>query len=210
MICWLLLFAAHQVPDVANEVIDSGKVQSVILIPGGMGETKDGQETEARLRRRIAESRTAQPDGGPVFHRGGIAWGFNRVRGITIQCLFPRLNYPKRWEASGKKVAVISQSGAYVITRMSNLEILDPEYAISTGKPDRPDYLRYCSLSRCGKQISKFSQSTSRVFRDLDGLALSRAVAKAVARGKDVVFYKAGRTEAGRAATAGTYRFNRR
>jgi len=40
-------------------------------------------------------------------------------------------------------------------------------------------------------------------FRDLDGLEFCRAVARATSRGKDVIFYKAGRTAEGRAATAG-------
>ncbi len=193
--------AAHQVPDVANEVIDSGKVQSVILIPGGMGETKDGQETEARLRRRIAESRTAQPDGGPVFI-GGNCLGIQSRPGNYDTMFIPKTKLPKRWEASGKKVAVISQSGAYVITRMSNLEILDPEYAISTGNQidlTISDIVRYLDAETDIEVFAIYVEG----FRDLDGLALSRAVAKAVARGKDVVFYKAGRTEAGRAATAG-------
>jgi acyl-CoA synthetase (NDP forming) len=40
-------------------------------------------------------------------------------------------------------------------------------------------------------------------FKDLDGLAFSRAVRDAVIAGKDVIFYKAGRTPEGKTATSG-------
>jgi acyl-CoA synthetase (NDP forming) len=40
-------------------------------------------------------------------------------------------------------------------------------------------------------------------FNDLDGLALLRDIQTATAAGKDIVFYKAGRTESGRSAAAG-------
>ena len=40
-------------------------------------------------------------------------------------------------------------------------------------------------------------------FKDLDGLAFARAVRRAVLKGKDVIFYKAGRTPEGKTATSG-------
>src|SRR6185503_2606577 len=40
-------------------------------------------------------------------------------------------------------------------------------------------------------------------FRDLDGLAFLRVAQEVTSRGKDVIFYKAGRTESGRSAAAG-------
>jgi acyl-CoA synthetase (NDP forming) len=114
----------------------------------------------------------------------------------------PRDKLAKRWESAGRRTAVVSQSGAYVITRLSNLETLDPDYAISIGNQvdlTVSDIVRYLNEQT---DITVFGIYVEG-FRDLDGLALSRAVVEAVSRGKDVVFYKAGRTQAGQAATAG-------
>ncbi len=193
--------SADQVPDVVNEVIDSGMVKTVILIPGGMGETQDGKEIEAELRQRIASTRTASKDGGPIF-LGGNCLGIQSRPGNYDTMFIPKSKLPKRWESQERKVAVVSQSGAYVITRMSNLEILDPAYAISTGNQidlTISDVICYLEQETDVAVFAIYVEG----FRDLDGLAMSRAVARAVNHGKDVIFYKAGRTEAGRAATAG-------
>ncbi len=192
---------APQVPDIANEVIDSDRADAVIIIPGGMGETAEGKDPENRLRRKIAECRRMRPDGGPVF-LGGNCLGIQSRPGKYDTMFIPSNKLPKRWEEAGKRVAVVSQSGAYVITRMSNLETLDPDYAISIGNQvdlTMSDIIRYLDEYTDIGVYGIYVEG----FRDLDGLALSRAVAKAVAGGKDVIFYKAGRTEAGRAATAG-------
>jgi len=192
---------AEQVPAVADEVIDSGKVEAVILIPGGMGETAEGKEPEERLRRRIADARRSRPDGGPIF-LGGNCLGIQSRPGKYDTMFIPQSKLAKRWESSGRRTAVVSQSGAYVITRMSNLETLDPDYAISIGNQvdlTMSDMVRYLEEYTDTTVFGVYVEG----FRDLDGLELSRAVARAVGAGKDVVFYKAGRTEAGRAATAG-------
>ena len=41
--------ALSQVPSVLGEVFDSGKVRSVLLIPGGMGETEGGRGIERQV-----------------------------------------------------------------------------------------------------------------------------------------------------------------
>ncbi len=192
---------ASQVPEIANEVIDSNKADAVILIPGGMGETTEGKEPERRLRGRIAEVRRSRPDGGPIF-LGGNCLGIQSRPGKYDTMFIPQTKLAKRWGAEGRRVAVVSQSGAYVITRMSNLETLDPKYAISMGNQvdlTISDMIRFLDQETDIAVYGIYVEG----FRDLDGLALARAVSRAASRGKDVVFYKAGRTEAGRAATAG-------
>ncbi|UCG15258.1 MAG: acetate--CoA ligase family protein [Phycisphaerales bacterium] len=192
--------AAGQVPDIANQVIESDKADAVIVIPGGMGETAEGKEPEERLRRRIAEIRRSRPDGGPIF-LGGNCLGVQSRPGRYDTMFIPPGKLAKRWDAPGRPVAVVSQSGAYLITRISNLETLDPDYAISIGNQidlTVSDIVRYLTEYTDTAVFGIYVEG----FRDLDGLELSRAVAKAVAAGKDVIFYKAGRTEAGRAAAA--------
>jgi acyl-CoA synthetase (NDP forming) len=192
---------AAQVPAIADEVMDSGKAESVIIIPGGMGETAEGKEPEDRLRKRITDMRRADAGAGPIF-LGGNCLGVQSRPGRYDTMFIPQSKLAKRWDAEGRKVAIVSQSGAYMITRMSNLETLDPDYAISIGNQidlTISDIVRYLDENT---DIGVFGLYVEG-FRDLDGLSLSRAVASAVSHGKDVIFYKAGRTEAGRAATAG-------
>jgi acyl-CoA synthetase (NDP forming) len=191
--------SAQQVPPIVEDVLDTGKAESVILIPGGMGETPEGRATEERLRKRIAE--THATGGGPVF-LGGNCLGVQSRPGHYDTMFIPPGKLAKRWESPGRRTAVISQSGAYVITRMSNLETLDPDYAISIGNQidlTISDMVRYLDEHTDIRVFGIYVEG----FRDLDGLDMARAVQRAVSRGKDVIFYKAGRTAAGRAATAG-------
>lgn len=191
--------SAAQVPEIANEVLDSGKVESVILIPGGMGETADGQAAEQNLRRRIESARHSGK--GPVF-LGGNCLGVQSRPGKYDTMFIPADKLAKRWDTPGRRTAVVSQSGAYVVSRMSNLETLDPHYAISIGNQidlTISDVVRFLEEQTDIEVFGIYVEG----FRDLDGLQMARAVQRAVSRGKDVVFYKAGRTAAGRAATAG-------
>jgi len=191
--------SAQQVPQIIDEVLDTAKAESVILIPGGMGETAEGRATEERLRRRIADAHAG--GGGPVF-LGGNCLGVQSRPGRYDTMFIPADKLAKRWDIPGRRTAVVSQSGAYVITRMSNLETLDPDYAISIGNQidlTLSDVVRYLDENTDIEVFGIYVEG----FRDLDGLDMARAVQRAVARGKDVIFYKAGRTAAGRAATAG-------
>jgi acyl-CoA synthetase (NDP forming) len=193
--------AANQVPDICEQALATGKAESVILIPGGMGETSEGKRAEERVRARIAEVRRANADGSPVF-LGGNCLGIMSRPGHYDTMFIPAEKLAKRWDSPGRRVAVVSQSGAYAVTRMSNLETLDPDYAISMGNQTDltlSDMVRYLDENTDIEVFGVYAEG----FRDLDGLEMSRAVARAVSRGKDVIFYKAGRTEAGRAATAG-------
>jgi acyl-CoA synthetase (NDP forming) len=193
--------AGSQVPAIAEEVLASGKAESAIIIPGGLGETAEGKATEERVRAKIAEARRTRPDGGPIF-LGGNCLGLMSRPGRYDTMFIPGDKLAKRWERPGRRVAIISQSGAYVITRMSNLETLDPNYAISMGNQTDltlSDMVRFLDENTDILVFGIYVEG----FRDLDGLEMARAVARAVSRGKDVIFYKAGRTEAGRAATAG-------
>ncbi|HRX84601.1 MAG TPA: acetate--CoA ligase family protein [Phycisphaerae bacterium] len=191
--------SAAQVPDIAAEVLDTGKAESIILIPGGMGETAEGKAAEEQLRSRIE---VARHDGkGPVF-LGGNCLGVQSRPGRYDTMFIPADKLAKRWDTQGRRTAVVSQSGAYVITRMSNLETLDPHYAISIGNQidlTISDVVRFLEEQTDIDVFGVYVEG----FRDLDGLQMARTVQRAVARGKDVIFYKAGRTAAGRAATAG-------
>lgn len=196
----IMAAAAKNMPGFVEEVISSRKVESVIIIPGGMGETEGTEETQETVKKTIAASRDSA-DGGPVF-LGGNCMGV-RSRPGKFDTFFIRSNKldPRR-NANPRRVALISQSGAFIITRMSNLESLDPSFAISIGNQTDltiSDMLRGVADRDDIDAIGVYVEG----FQDLDGVAFVRAVEDVTAAGKTVVFYKAGRTSAGRSATAG-------
>ena len=196
----VLAVAASQVSSICEEIIKRDSADAVILIPGGLGETEGGKEAEKHLRRQIAGAHAA-PGGGPVFLGGNCLGLFSRPGGYDT-LFIPKSKLPKNWDRPGRRVALVSQSGAFMITQMSTLETLNPNYAVSCGNQvdltvaDIVEFMSGCDdIDVLGVYVEGFN--------DLGGLALAKHVRRAVAAGKDVVFYKAGRTTAGRTATAG-------
>ena len=195
----VLAVGAEHIPSLTEEILTHKASESAIVIPGGMGETEGGKEVEAQVRKQIAESHETD-NGGSVF-LGGNCLGVQSRPGKYDTMFIPSKKLAKRYDRKGRPIALISQSGAYVITRMSNLESLDPCYAISVGNQidiTMSDLLQYLVEEDMIKVFGVYVEG----FRDMDGLAFSHAVKAATQAGKDVIFYKAGRTAAGQKATA--------
>ena len=105
--------------------------------------------------------------------------------------LDPRRNVPPR------RAALISQSGAFVVSRLSNFESLDPTLAISLGNQidlTVSDLLRTVGERDDVDCIGVYVEG----FGDLDGLAFVRAVEEVTSRGQ------AGGLLQGRAHRAGS------
>jgi len=192
--------SARRLPGIVREAISSGKVESAIMIPGGVGETEGSKEIAAEVQEAIAEARR-RPEGGPVF-MGPNSLGAISRPGRYDTLFIPESRLDKRWSAPARRVALISQSGAFIVSRMSNLETLDPAFAISLG--NQIDLTTSDLLAAIGRRDDVDALGIyNEGFNDLDGLELLRNIAKVTGTGKDVVFYKAGRTEPGRSAAAG-------
>ena len=198
----LLVVAAGSkaVAELMGPIVRSRKVASIILISGGMGEKEGTEEIESRVREAILASRS-RPDGGPIVI-GGNSMGVRSRPGRYDTFFIPENKLDPRRHAPPRRCAIISQSGAFIIGRMSNLELLDPRLAISVGNQidvTVSDLLRTVGERDDVDCIGVYVEG----FNDLDGLAFVRAVDEVTAAGKVVIFYKAGRTSPGRAATAG-------
>lgn len=198
----MLVMAAPstQLPNVIDEIAESGKVASVILIPGGVGETEGTGELEAQTRAAIARAH-ARPDRGPVFV-GPNSMGVQSRLGRYNTFFIPETKLDSRMTVPPRRVAFVSQSGAFIITRLSNLDTLDPACALSIGNQfdlTIADYVRIIAQRTDVDVIGVYAEG----FADMDGLAFLRAIEEAAKSGKAVVFYKAGRTATGRSAAAG-------
>ncbi len=197
---FVVAVGAPQVPQVLDELIDHDKANAVILIPGGLGEKEGSQELARRLKAKIEDAHT-RGDGGPVFI-GGNSLGVISHPGRYDTMFIPEIKLPKSRGDHPRKTCFLSQSGAYIIANLSRMPWLDPAYALSIGNQidlTAADLLGFIKDDPAIEVFAVYMEG----FQPGDGLAFARAVRETVALGKDVVFYKAGRTSAGRSATAG-------
>jgi acyl-CoA synthetase (NDP forming) len=190
--------AAENVPGLIEEIMDSGKALSVLLIPGGLGETPDSRAMAERIMARISAGHRLGD--GPVF-LGGNSMGVISHPGRYDTWFIPEEKLPKARGEHRRNSAFISQSGAFMATRMSRIPDLDPAYLISIGNQNdltHGDFLAYFKDHPDMDVIGVYCEG----FNDLDGVHFTRAVRQAVLGGKEVVFYKAGRTPEGQTATS--------
>ncbi|UCF67394.1 MAG: indolepyruvate oxidoreductase subunit beta [Acidobacteriota bacterium] len=196
----VIAVSAETLPALVDEVVTSGKVTSAIIIPGGVGEVAGSGAIATDVREAIARGRQ-RPDAGTVF-LGPNSLGIVSRPGRYDTFFAPASKIDKRRAAPARRLALISQSGAFIISRMSNLETLDPAFAISLGNQidlTVSDVLTAVSRRDDIDTIGVYVEG----FNDLDGLALLRQIAAVTQAGKNVVLYKAGRTDPGRSAAAG-------
>ncbi len=190
---------AAQVPELVDEILEAGNVHSVMLIPGGMGETEDSKDRAIELAAKIKAAHKAGT--GPVF-LGGNCMGVISHPGNYDSWFIPESKLPKSHGKRYAPVALISQSGAFMVTRMAQCPEIEPAYLISMGNQNDltlGNMVYYFKDKDDVQVIAIYAEG----FNDLDGLAFCRAVRCAVLAGKDVIVYKAGRTPEGKKATAG-------
>ncbi|MFZ5571754.1 MAG: acetate--CoA ligase family protein [Thermodesulfobacteriota bacterium] len=193
----ILAVEADTVPDLVRRIIDTDAAETVLLIPGGLGEKKGSAGRSLEIETDIRAARN-KPGGGPLFV-GGNSLGILSQPGKFDTFFIPDDKLPKHRGDHPRTSAFISQSGAYMITRMSKLNFLDPAYAVSIGNQidmTAGDMLRFINRIDSIKTVASYMEG----FRDLDGLNFARAIREAVRKGKDVIFYKAGRTPEGKTA----------
>ncbi len=197
---FVVALGADQVPEVTAELVEHDRANSVILVSGGLGEKEGSGALEEALRQQIRAAH-AREGGGPLF-LGGNSMGVVSIPGSYDTTFIPEHKLPKSRDPRRRSACVISQSGAFIIANQSRLPLLDPAYALSIGNQidlTVGDLLQFLSDD---PEIEVFAIYVEG-FRPGDGLVTASAVRAAVDLGKDVVFYKAGRTSAGRSATAG-------
>lgn len=192
--------AAAQLPELVREAAEGGRVRAAIAIPGGVGETEGSGDIAAEVRDAVAAARR-RPDGGLVLLGPNSLGAVSRPGGYDT-LFIPADRLDKRRHAPARPVAILSQSGAFIVSRMSNLESLDPAFAVSLG--NQIDLTAADFVAAIGERDDVHTMGVYvEGFGDLDGLNLARNVEAVTDAGRHVVFYKAGRTEPGRSAAAG-------
>jgi acyl-CoA synthetase (NDP forming) len=184
---------------VVSEIVESRQARTVTLIAGGFGETEGGREAERRVREALAESHRAK-DGG-VLLNGGNCLGIISAPGRYSTFFIPSHKLPVREGARGG-LASISQSGAYLVSQISNLDrVVTPRYAISFGNQmdvTVSDYLAYLEDDEESRVFAVYLEG----FQRGDGARFLEATRRITASGRAVLLYKAGRTREGSEAAA--------
>lgn len=191
---------AEAVFDLVEEVIGLDAAASVMLIPGGLGETRKSREAAQRMSASI-EAAHRREGGGPVF-LGGNCLGVVSHRGGYDSWFIPQDRLPRVRKKARRNSALVSQSGAFMIMRLSQNPWLDPDTMVAVGNQcdlTHGDLLTYLTQDDQIEVVGFYIEG----FRDLGGLAFARAVRTAVLKGKQIVVYKAGRTAAGGIAALG-------
>lgn len=183
-----------------DEIIETDAVESVMLIPGGLGETAKSREPAAALAAKINAAH-GKPGGGPVF-LGANCLGVVSHPGGYDSWFIPLERLPKPQKKAQRNSVMLSQSGAFMITRISQNPWLDPAYMLALGNQTdltHGDMLGFFAEKEGIDTLGIYIEG----FKDGDGLDFARAVRKAVLKGKQVVVYKSGRTEAGAGGVMG-------
>ncbi|MCP4271559.1 MAG: CoA-binding protein [Gammaproteobacteria bacterium] len=196
----IMAVGANAVYGLVEEIIEKDAAETVMLIPGGLGETEASKEPAARMNKSINDAHN-QLNGGPIF-LGGNCLGIVSHPGHYDSWFISEEKLPRLHKKQLRNTALISQSGAFIITRLSQNPWFDPAYMVAIGNQNditHGDMLRYFADNPKVDVIGIYVEG----FNDLDGLDCVKAVQQAVIKGKEVIIYKAGRSKAGKNATMG-------
>lgn len=184
--------------DAIADLIAQDKAESIILIPGGFAEAGQG-DLAAAIEADLAAAHS-RPGGGPVLVGGNCLGIVSRDSYNTF--FLPQYKLPFRPAESGANLALVSQSGAYLVTFASNYDgVVNPRASISLGNQmdlTVSDFVRHFLAEDRVDVIACYVEG----FRAGDGERFLAAAAEARRLGKHVIIYKAGRTALGAKAAA--------
>jgi acyl-CoA synthetase (NDP forming) len=176
---------------------ESDRAESIILIPGGFAET--GQTSLADSIEKVLENGHARPGGGPVMVGGNCLGIVSRDSYNTF--FLPSYKLPFR-PGAGSNLAVVSQSGAYLVTFASNYNgIIQPAASISYGNQmdlTVGDFLEHFNEDPSIDVVACYVEG----FRDGDGAKFLEQTRRSRQLGKRVIIFKAGKTALGAQAAA--------
>jgi acyl-CoA synthetase (NDP forming) len=197
---FVVAVSAAQAAGVVADVVEQEAAETILVIPGGFEEKQGTEAITGRMRAALLASR-ARPDGGPLLN-GGNCLGFRSVPGRIDTMFIPatKLAAPGP-PADAAPLAIVAQSGAFAITRLSRLAGHHPRYLVTVGNQmdvTVGDHLAHLADDPSIRVFGVYVEG----FRPLDGARFVETARRIRARGGLVVLYRGGRTSAGAAASA--------
>lgn len=195
---FVVAVSAAQAPAIVAELIARDAAESVIVIPGGLGETRDSEPLAAEIQLALAKARATGP-GGPLLN-GGNCLGIRSRPGGYDTMFIPaaKLAPPSGTPAP---LAILAQSGGFAIARLSRIEGIEPKYVITVGNQLDLTVSDHLAYLREDPEIRVFAVYLEG-FAPLDGLRFMTIAREIVESGRSVILYRAGRTRAGARAAA--------
>lgn len=180
------------------EAFDRYAAHAVQIISAGFGETQAGKTIQQSLSQQLAHL-DHTPERRPVVNGPNTLGNFSE----NVETLFTA-QYKSSGTGRGRtNAALICQSGAFLITRISDLaDVIAPRIGISVGNQmdlSVTDFFEHL-LGKAG--VDAFGLYIEGLIPG-DGLRLMRLIGEARAKGIFTIIYKAGRTAAGMAAAQG-------
>ena len=174
-----------------------GGAKVVYLVAGGVG---DGADTEGRGAAVLAllQERRAQGLWTPALV-GPNGLGFLSSDGALNSLFIPQVKLPVA--ARGGVLSLVSQSGAFLVSRLSCLQQLPLRYAVSIGNQidvRLSDFIAALGQDAATRVIATYVEG----FQPGDLLATALAAQQVIQAGKWVVMYKGGRSAEGQAAAS--------
>ena len=183
--------------DAIVELVAGDRAEAIILIPGGFAEAGHGDLAQA-IEGVLADGH-ARPGGGPVMVGGNCLGIVSRDQYNTF--FLPEYKLPFR-PGRGENLAMISQSGAYLVTFASNYDgLIHPRASISFGNQmdlTVSDFLEHFLGVDEVDVVACYVEG----FRPGDGARFLALARRARDRGQQVIIYKAGKTVRGARAAA--------
>ena len=205
-----LAIPAERVPGVIAELLRTDAARGVVLIPGGLGERAGTEQVAADLETALARARALGPGTAPVIN-GGNCLGLRSLPGKLDTLFIPHAKLPLPRPEDASPVALLSQSGAFAIARLSNLSGsgstssqtwgLAPRYVVTFGNQLDLTLADWLAVTARDPEVRVFGCYVEG-FAALDGLAFTRQVRKLSREGRRVILYRAGRSPEGAAASA--------
>lgn len=195
---FVLCIDAAQASAALAEIIEREAAESVVLIPGGLEEKAGSEAIVARMREALARAR-ATAWGGPLIN-GGNCLGIRSLPGRYDTTFIPEYKLPVPTGAPSR-LAIVSQSGAFAVSKASKLGVVNPRYSITLGNQMDLTIGDYLTFLKDDPDIDVFAVYVEG-FKPLDGLRFLEAARAITESGRTVILYRAGRTAAGAKASA--------
>jgi len=180
-----------------EDLVAGDKAESIILIPGGFAEA--GRQDLAVAIEGVLDASHRNPGGGPVMVGGNCLGIVSRDNYNTF--FLPTYKLPFN-PGRGENLALISQSGAYLVTFASNYDgLISPRASISFGNQmdlTVADFLEHFLAEPEVTVMACYVEG----FRDGDGVRFLEFARAAREAGKRVIVFKAGKTPLGAQAAA--------
>lgn len=191
--------ANKQITAILEEIILDDKASSITLIPGGFGETEKGKGLDEHLQDVIRQGR--EKNYASTVVNGPNCLGIVSRPGGYNTFFLPEYKLPFEG-IYGERMALISQSGAYLVTLVSTMgKLINPKYMITYGNQIDLTVTDYLINLRNDPDIDLFCLYVEG-FKPHDGARFLKVAGDIIKAGKKIIMYKTGRTKAGAAAVA--------